>query len=178
MIDPQTNDLLPFVTLVTVGIGIIVLLCSLLFQREALPVATESSATYTDATASLARMIADGSPFQAAQETEAPAMPAPEAVKASDFAAIVAEAKRQAVAEPQSPVTNTTSERSRITWPLMVDEGAINCDLPTRLQLIESLSFIGGSWSIEILARAYEQELDPNVRGAVFVALRDARSSI
>ena len=43
--------------------------------------------------------------------------------------------------------------------------------------LIEALSFIGGNWSIEILARAYEQELDASVRGAIFVALRDARSA-
>ena len=77
---------------------------------------------------------------------------------------------------PIAPVDRSALSK-RITWPSLLDESAVGCDLPTRLRLIEALSFIGGSWSIDILARAYEQELDANVRGAIFVALRDARSA-
>lgn len=109
----------------------------------------------------------------------------PETVPASTFAAIMAEAKRQVDRQEHAGAAETTAIgpvdktllAQRITWPSLVDPDIeSSCDLPTRLRLIEALSFIGGSWSIDILARAYEQELDANVRGAIFVALRDARS--
>jgi len=79
--------------------------------------------------------------------------------------------------QPVAAPVDRSALAKRITWPSLVDDQVVNCDLPTRLRLIEALSFIGGSWSIDILARAYEQELDANVRGAIFVALRDARSA-
>lgn len=65
----------------------------------------------------------------------------------------------------------------RLTWTSLVDESAEELDLTTRLKIIEALGLVGGSWSREILARAYEQEMDATVRGAIFLALRDSKSA-
>ena len=189
MIEVGANELLLHVTEFSVILGMFVMLFGLL-----VPHATEETS------ATLAEVVArDGALAQShrpsVRETlpslkpkefrEATVVMQPETVPASTFAAIMAEAKRQVdrqehvgALEPTAigPVDKTFLAQ-RITWPSLVDPDLeASCDLPTRLRLIEALSFIGGSWSIDILARAYEQELDANVRGAIFVALRDARS--
>lgn len=92
------------------------------------------------------------------------------------------EARERTVARPllrQSPPPQDDPAIStpRLTWTSLVDESAAELDLPTRMKLIEALGLVGGNWSREILARAYEQELDPMVRGAVFLALRDSKSA-
>jgi hypothetical protein len=232
VIEAGANDLLLHVTEFAVILGMFVMLFGLLVPHAVEPVAETAHLDGTEASASLAKIVAAGSATaQAMGQASAPA----EVIPNSTFAAIIAEAKRQvddqefiqtethhvekqaiethaseqtAVETTESgfdidemlntttvstTVTTTVEESvqsavvstpemkgvlaQRITWPTLVDpEIEANCDLPTRLRLIEALSFIGGTWSVDILARAYEQELDANVRGAIFVALRDARS--
>jgi hypothetical protein len=189
VIEVGANDLLLHVTEFSVILGMFVMLFGLL-----VPHATENtSATPSEIVTRGA--VSPQAHRPPAQEVLVPLKPKerreakepiqPEIVPASTFAAIMAEAKRQVDGQEETEATETVATgpadktllARRITWPNLVDpdiEGA--CDLPTRLRLIEALSFIGGSWSIDILARAYEQELDANVRGAIFVALRDARS--
>ena len=82
--------------------------------------------------------------------------------------------ERQWIAPESAP---KREETQRLTWTNLVDESAEDLDLPTRLKLIEALGCIGGSWSREILARAYEQESDATVRGAIFLAMRDSKSA-
>lgn len=205
MIDPRASDMLLYVTAVTVAIGMIAMLFGLLVPRERLLPA--EPAVYSSASSSLAEMIAHGpavvdptihidAPPELVKEStfaeivaEAKRNADPdtdllEARAESDSAAEYNEPLRAPLVNdlPDDPArtagpADRTSLSKRITWPAQVDETAVDCDLPTRLRLIEGLSFIGGNWSIEILARAYEQELDANVRGAIFVALRDARSA-
>jgi len=173
----QPGGMLFFLTVLSIALGFCVLLLAVLVPREEHVVSSESEPV-------------NGGPVAAATaDVTAPvtlAAPLP-----PSFAGAVAAAQRHIQSKLPSPrddrsvVPITEARRPlesllpplQVTWPVLVDETAINVDIATRLRLIEALGLIGGSWSREILARAYEQELDANVRGAIFVALRDSRSA-
>lgn len=87
------------------------------------------------------------------------------------------EPRREREVERQEVAAAPVPNQRRLTWTSLVDESAEELDLPTRLKIIEALGLVGGSWSREILARAYEQEMDATVRGAIFLALRDSKSA-
>ena len=59
----------------------------------------------------------------------------------------------------------------RPVWPLRLDESATDLTVATRFALIERLGTIGAPWCAEILAQAFREEREPELRDAVLAAL-------
>lgn len=61
--------------------------------------------------------------------------------------------------------------KGNLAWPKLVDEEIQSADAALRLEMVERLSLVPGSWSRNVLERAQQEETDPNVRSAIERAL-------
>jgi hypothetical protein len=71
-----------------------------------------------------------------------------------------------------SDMPDTLAAPALPTWPRLIDPRAAPCDAAARLALVEALAAVRRPWADAILARAAEDESDPQVRGAVARARR------
>lgn len=56
-------------------------------------------------------------------------------------------------------------------WPKLIDESLEGADKRLRLDMIDRLSILRTSWSRDVLQRARNEEVDPDVLSAIEAAL-------
>ncbi|GAC1418912.1 MAG: hypothetical protein NVSMB64_28410 [Candidatus Velthaea sp.] len=54
-----------------------------------------------------------------------------------------------------------------LTWPALVDSGAVNVERSVRLAMVEALASLRAPWADEILRRALREETDAGVQAAL-----------
>jgi hypothetical protein len=60
---------------------------------------------------------------------------------------------------------------SSASWPALVDPRAAACDVAVRLALVDALACVRSPWARDVLARAYADEFDDEVRATIRGAL-------